>query len=158
MELTRSEEALRYRFLAVSENEVISEFEFASLKPVELEVPSEMKSLSAPTPPKLPKRKTKIAYGFLFQLASTDQITIDQIEISKDDPIHINQISARKVAVYRYSGARSENRYKRMLMIFPNELKRNGVETTGQPVYIRRDVENHFWLTQKNEIWLEVAK
>ena len=158
MQLALREEYLRYRFLPVAETKIAEALEIASRAANEMDLMNELTDQTKPAIQNAPSKQTKIEYGFLFQLASTGQITLDQVQVCNDDPIHINQISARKVAVYRYSGAWSELRYKRMLQRFLFELRKNQVETTGEPVFTRRDSENHFWTRRRNEIWLEVAR
>jgi hypothetical protein len=101
VQLTCREETLKYRFLPVSENEVPEGFDFFSLTSRDENVLTEIVNETSFLPKASTREKTRIAYGFLFQLAGAAQITLDQIEKCNDDPIHINQISARKVAVYR---------------------------------------------------------
>lgn len=156
MEIAVRNKTTKYRFFTVAENDVtespdadIERLTGACAIP-HAQDPRQSQNFVA--------NRTKIEYGFLFQLVGTSQLTLGDVQLSSDDPIHINQISARKVAVYRYSGAWSELRCKRMLLKFLSELRRNHVETMGDPVFNRREDNNELRLRRRNEIWFEVAR
>jgi hypothetical protein len=68
----------------------------------------------------------------------------------------LRQLPARKVAVYSYSGSWSESRYKDKLASFKEDLKKDGLETIGEPVLARFNSPFQLWFLRRNEIWLEV--
>ncbi len=118
--------------------------------PVNQEKASEKIEMTAPV------TQSKAITGFLVQFTMPKKYNLETLPIPNDSRVQLRQLPARKMAVYRYSGSWSELRYNEKLASFRNDLKSNGVETTGEPVLARYNSPFQLWFLRRNEIWLEV--
>ena len=105
-----------------------------------------------------PVTQTKSESGFVVQFTMPKKYTLDTLPIPNDQRVHLRQLSARRVAVYNYSGSWSESRYKEKLASFKEDLNRNRVVTRGEPTLARFNSPFQLWFFRRNEIWIEVAK
>jgi len=105
-----------------------------------------------------PVTQTKGPSGFLVQFTMPKKYTLETLPTPDDSRVLLRQLPARKIAVYRYSGSWSESRYNEKLANFRDELKGNGVITTGEPVLARFNSPFQLWFLRRNEIWIEVKE
>lgn len=103
-----------------------------------------------------PITQTKVSDGFLVQFTMPSQYTIQIIPKPNDIRVKLREIPGHKVAVYSYSGTWSESRYKAKLELLRSELKKNGVQTKGEPVFARYNPPFMPWFLRRNEIWIEL--
>ena len=85
------------------------------------------------------------------------EFTMETLPEPNDPRVHILEISERKVAVYRYSGTWSEERYLENSKKFVSVLEQSGVVTTGEPLFARYNPPFMPWFLRRNEILFEVA-
>ena len=105
-----------------------------------------------------PVNMTKGDNGFLVQFTMPAKFNLGNIPKPNDERVQIREIPKRKVAVFRYSGSWSEDRYKRKLAEFSSALVKDNVKTVGEPVFARFNSPFQLWFLRRNEIWLEVAQ
>lgn len=127
-----------------------SKTKIAMSAPVNQEAASEKIDMTAPV------TQAKGTTGFLVQFTMPKQYTLETLPTPIDPRVQLRQVSARKVAVYNYSGSWSESRYNEKLASFKEDLKRDHVETLGEPVLARFNSPFQLWFLRRNEIWIEV--
>lgn len=119
--------------------------------PVSQQVASEKIAMTAPA------SQAKKGTGFLVQFTMPQEFTMETLPEPNDPRVHILEIPERKVAVYRYSGTWSEERYLENLKKFVSVLEQSGVVTTGEPLFARYNPPFMPWFLRRNEILFEVA-
>ena len=95
--------------------------------------------------------------GFLVQFTMPVGFTLATLPEPNDSRVHLREIPAHRVAVKAYTGSWSEAHYQRKLAELRSALKRDGVRTTGEPVFARFNSPFQIWFLRRNEIWIEVA-
>jgi effector-binding domain-containing protein len=104
-----------------------------------------------------PVSQIKSGTGFLIQFTMPQKFTMETLPVPNDARVHIHEIPERRIAVFRYSGTWSEERYLDKLKEFVSILKQDGVVTTGDPVFARYNPPFMPWFLRRNEIWLETV-
>lgn len=127
-----------------------SKTKIAMTAPVNQAAVSEKIEMTAPV------TQSKGSSGFLVQFTMPKKYSLQTLPIPNDNRVQLRQLPARKMAVYRYSGSWSESRYSKKLEIFREELKKDGVVTSGDPVLARYNSPFQLWFLRRNEIWIEV--
>jgi effector-binding domain-containing protein len=75
-----------------------------------------------------------------------------------DDPnIKLRQVSARRVAVVRYSGFWSEKKFLRYQQELENWITANNLKVIGEPVWARYNPPFTLWFLRRNEILIAIA-
>ncbi len=124
----------------------------AMTAPVTQQPPSEKIAMTAPV------SQVSTPGGFWVQFTMPAGFTLENIPEPNDPRVRLRMIPARRMAVYRYSGTWSESRYTEKLAEFRKELEKNGLKTTGEPIFARFNPPFIPWFLRRNEIWLELAK
>ncbi len=96
-------------------------------------------------------------WGFIIQLVLPASFTLASLPEPDDARVLLREIPPRRLAVHRYSGCWSENLYHNHRRAIVAALKREGVHTTGGPVFARFDSPFLPWFLRRNEVWIEVA-
>jgi hypothetical protein len=123
----------------------------AMTAPVSQQAVSEKIAMTAPV------SQTKKGSGFLVQFTMPEEYTMATLPEPVDARVQLVEVPSRKVAVYRYSGSWSEDRYKDKLKEFEKALARDNLKTIGEPVFARFNSPFQLWFLRRNEIWLEIA-
>jgi hypothetical protein len=118
--------------------------------PVAQQPVSEKISMTAPV------SQVKSANGFLVQFTMPAEFTMETLPEPNDKRVQIVEIPARKVAVFKYSGSWSEDRYQKKLAEFRQALLRDKVKTRGEPIFARFNSPFQIWFLRRNEIWVEL--
>jgi len=118
--------------------------------PVSQQVESEKISMTAPV------TLAKSTKGYLVQFTMPDNYTLQTLPTPNDKRVHLRELLERKIAVYSYTGSWSEARYKEKLANFTEDLKKDKIITTGEPVLARFDSPFKLWFLRRNEIWIDV--
>ena len=127
-----------------------SKTKVAMTAPVTQQPPSEKIAMTAPV------NQVPTPGGFLVQFTMPAGLTLENAPEPNDARVHLRLIPPRRIAVFRYSGSWSESRYNQKLAQFRNELQKNGVQTTGAPIFARFNAPFIPWFLRRNEIWLEI--
>ena len=104
-----------------------------------------------------PVNLSKGADGFVVQFVMPAKYTLETLPKPIDPQVKILEVPARQVAVYRYSGSWSEQRYQEKLSLFRELLQKEKILTKGEPTFARFNSPFQLWFLRRNEIWLEVA-
>jgi hypothetical protein len=96
--------------------------------------------------------------GFVVQFTMPRKFSMATIPAPNDPRVILREIPGRTIAVFRYSGTWSQERYQAKLDEFRARLKKDGVATTGEPVFARYNPPFLPWFLRRNEIWLETVK
>lgn len=129
-----------------------SKTKIAMTAPVNQTAASEKIAMTAPV------NQIKDTTGFLVQFTMPRKYSLETLPTPDDLRVQLRQLPARKVAVYNYSGSWSESRYQEKLANFREDLKKDGIETTGEPVLARYNSPFQLWFLRRNEIWIEIKK
>ncbi|MFZ1377349.1 MAG: heme-binding protein [Geothrix sp.] len=113
--------------------------------------PSETIAMTAPV------CQEQSPWGFMIQFAMPASFTLATLPKPDDARVQLREIPPRRMAVHRYSGGWSEGLYQKHRKAFVAALKKDGVPTTGGPVFARFDSPFVPWFLRRNEIWMEVA-
>ena len=127
-----------------------SKVKIAMTAPVSQAAASEKIAMTAPV------TQSKEPSGYLVQFTMPKKYTLDTLPTPDDPRVHLQQLTPRKIAVYRYSGSWSEEHYQEKLQDFTEGLKRDRVETVGEPALARFDSPFQLWFLRRNEIWIEL--
>jgi hypothetical protein len=60
------------------------------------------------------------------------------------------------MAVRRYSGTWSEDRYRKNEKILFDAIKREGLKAVGVPFFARYNAPFSLWFLRRNEVWIEI--
>jgi hypothetical protein len=96
------------------------------------------------------------AGGFVVQFAMPAEWTLDTLPEPTDPAVRLRAVPGRTVAVIRYSGTWSQERYAKHLATLQDALTRTGLRWRGEPVWARYDPPWKPWFLRRNEIWLEL--
>ncbi len=129
-----------------------SKTKIAMTAPVNQEAASEKIEMTAPV------TQTQGATGYLVQFTMPKNYTLDTLPTPNDSRVQLREIPARSIAVYSYSGSWSESRYREKLESLKDALKRDHVETIGEPAFARFNSPFQIWFLRRNEIWIELKK
>lgn len=96
--------------------------------------------------------------AFVLQFTMPASFTLETLPEPLDPRVTLREEPARRVAVWRYSGTWSEERYQAQLARFRAALAREGLGAAGEPTWARYDPPWKPWFMRTNEIWLELAR
>lgn len=127
-----------------------SKSKIAMTAPVTQEASSEKIAMTAPV------SMSKTGPGFLVQFTMPEKFTLETIPEPNDTRVKIHLLPSRKIAVFSYSGSWSESRYQEKLTQFLEALKKDQIQTQGEPVFARFNSPFTLWFLRRNEIWIEL--
>ncbi len=99
---------------------------------------------------------TDTAASFTYAFVMESKYTMETLPKPKDPDIRLVQRPERIMAVHRYSGGWSEERYDAHEKILLDSLATDRVETVGVPVFARYDAPFTPWFLRRNEVMIEV--
>jgi hypothetical protein len=91
-------------------------------------------------------------YAFVMER----KYTMDTLPKPDNPDVRLVQRAERVMAVHRYSGSWSENRYREHEKLLLDALAVDRVETTGSPVFARYNAPFTPWFLRRNEIMVEI--
>lgn len=94
--------------------------------------------------------------GNVVQFAMPREWTLETLPEPNDPRVQLRAVPARTVAVVRYTGTWSQDRYDTHLQTLKTALARDGVKWHGEPVWARYDPPWMPWFMRRNEIWLDL--
>ncbi len=96
--------------------------------------------------------------AFVVQFTMPASFTLATLPEPLDPQVTLRDEPARRVAVWRYSGTWSEERYEAQLARFRFALAREGLTAAGEPTWARYDPPWTPWFLRTNEIWVELVR
>lgn len=95
--------------------------------------------------------------GFVVQFVLPAGVTPDNAPVPNDARIRIREVSARRVAVVRFSGLWREANYAEQRDKLAAAVRAAGLQPLGEPVLSRYDPPITPWFLRRNEFWVDVA-
>jgi effector-binding domain-containing protein len=105
-----------------------------------------------------PVNQIKSASGYAIQFTMPKIYTMETLPKPNDKRITIKEIPAKKVAVIRYSGSWSKEKYDEKLSELKNALEKDNIKILGEPNWARFNSPFQLWFLRRNEIWIELEK
>ena len=96
------------------------------------------------------------SYRFAFFMPSEYNISTLPKPLDKD--IQIKTVAPRVMAVRRYSGTWSEQRYRENEQILLEAIQEAGLKVLSPPIFARYNAPFSLWFLRRNEILVEVAR
>ncbi len=123
----------------------------AMTAPVSQEQQGEKISMTAPVSQQ--RIQGKWAVSFMMPALST----LETLPTPDNPDISLRQVPARRVAVVRYSGSWSEEKYLLHKEKLEKWVKDNRFTVSGEPVWARYNPPFTLWFMRRNEILIPVA-
>ena len=92
-----------------------------------------------------------------FAFVMERKYTTETLPVPNDDRIRIREMPERVMAVRRYSGRWTEDRYLQNLEALRAALVKKGIDTVGEPILARYNSPFSLPMLRRNEVMLEVA-
>ena len=93
---------------------------------------------------------------FIVQFAMPADMTLQTLPKPNDNRVVLRQLPERRLAVIRYSGNWSEEKYLKQLQKLKSALEKQGLNWQGEPIWARY---NSPWMPsfmRRNEIFLQI--
>ncbi len=74
-----------------------------------------------------------------------------------DPRVKLRTLPERTLAVLRYSGTWSEERFKKHADLLKDAIKREGYEAKSEPILARYNAPWTPWFLRRNEVWIEIS-
>ncbi len=97
------------------------------------------------------------ASRFTYSFVMPSEYSLKSLPLPLDARVRIREIPERLVAVRRYSGRWSEERYREHETMLMRSLDRDGVETHGSPLFARYNGPWTPWFMRRNEVMIPVT-
>lgn len=123
----------------------------AMTAPVSQEQKGEKISMTAP----VSQQSIQGKWAVSFMMPAS--YTMETLPTPDDSNIKLRQVPARRVAVVRYSGFWSEEKYLLQKEKLEKWIKDNRFTVTGDPVWARYNPPITLWFMRRNEILIPVA-
>lgn len=94
--------------------------------------------------------------GYVVQFVMPSRYTLETLPRPIDERIRIREEPEKLIAVHRYSGTWSEERYSKHEARLRAALQRDGITPTGEPTWARFNPPFSLWFLRRNEIWLPI--
>ena len=104
-----------------------------------------------------PVNQVQTQRGFLIQFTMPARATLVSLPEPNSPLIHLRELPARRMAVRTYRGSWSQEHYQEHRSELLAALKKDGIKTTGEPVFARFNSPFQLWFLRRNEIAVEVA-
>ncbi len=104
-----------------------------------------------------PVNQIKADSGYTIQFTMPKNYTLDSLPKPNDKRITIKQIPAKRVAVIRYSGSWSKEKYDEKLSELKAALEKDNIKIVGEPNWARFNSPFQLWFLRRNEIWIKLT-
>jgi hypothetical protein len=127
-----------------------------SQKKISMTAPVTQKEVSQKISMTAPVSQVKTQGGYLVQFTMPSEFTLETLPKPNNERVKIKMLSAKRVAVIRYSGRWTESNYSEHLEELKKALSKDNIKTVGEPILSRYDPPFMLWFLRRNEIWLEL--
>jgi hypothetical protein len=86
------------------------------------------------------------------------EYTLETLPVPLDDRVILKQEPARLMAVIRYSGTWSQNRYQEKEARLLSLIGERGLKAVGEPVFARYNPPFTLWFLRRNEVLIQVER
>lgn len=105
-----------------------------------------------------PVNQIKTNEGYAIQFTMPSKFTLDSLPKTNDKRITVKELPAKRVAVIRYSGSWSKEKYDEKLSELKTALDKDKIKIVGEPNWARFNSPFQLWFLRRNEIWIELEK
>jgi len=119
--------------------------------PVTVSVPAQKIAMTAPV------NVEKGAAGPVLQFFMPAGMNESNAPEPNDPRVKLRTLPERSLAVLRYSGTWSEERFKKHAELLKAAIKREGYESKSEPILARYNAPWTPWFLRRNEVWIEVS-
>ena len=118
--------------------------------PVSQDANSEKIAMTAP----VNQEKTGNQWRIAFLMPSA--YTLEKLPQPLDPKVLLKEIPARRMAAITYSGTWSKKRYEEKKALLDIFIKKQGLQSIGEPVFARYNPPFMPWFLRRNEVLLQV--
>lgn len=129
----------------------VPEQKMAMTAPVESTAGTKM-AMTAPVTSTPGGQESRYTYAFVME----SKYTLDTLPKPKNPEVRIVPREGRVMAVRRYSGTWSENRYRDNEAYLLQALADDSIEVIGDPVFARYNAPFTPWFLRRNEVMVEI--
>ena len=129
----------------------VSDAEIAMTSPVTQTGASESISMTAPV------GQTKRNGGWVVSFIMPASYTLESLPKPTDPKVALREVPSRRIAVIRYSGTWSAERYRDHLEKLESWMDKQRLEASGDPIWARYNPPFTPWFLRRNEIMIPVA-
>lgn len=117
-------------------------------------------SMTAPvlTPERIEMTAPVISEGYSMSFVVPSKYTMETVPTPNDESIRIQEVPERKLAVIRFRGWAREKSVEKEKARLISVLKRNGIETVGEPFLMRYNSPWTPGFMRRNEIGIEIRE
>jgi len=113
----------------------------------------EKMAMTAPVTATAASENDRTTYAFVMER----KYTLQTLPVPNDDRIRIRSMPERTIAVHRYSGRWTENKYLEHEEVLRSALDAQGVQTVGEPVFARYNTPFSLPFLRRNEVMIEIV-
>ena len=129
----------------------VSDAEIAMTSPVTQTGASESISMTAPV------GQTRTDDGWVVSFIMPASYTLESLPRPTNPEVTLREVPPRRVAVIRYSGTWSAERYRDHLEKLESWMDKQRLEASGDPIWARYNPPFTPWFLRRNEIMIPVA-
>jgi hypothetical protein len=119
--------------------------------PVTVSVPAQKIAMTAPV------NVEKGASGPVLQFFMPSGMNESNAPEPNDPRVKLRTLPERSLAVLRYSGTWSEERFKKHAELLKAAINREGYESKSEPILARYNAPWTPWFLRRNEVWIEIS-
>lgn len=95
---------------------------------------------------------------YLYEFIMPSKFTMETLPTPLDSRVRLKEKPGKLIAAHKYSGTWSQKRYERKKEAFLKQIRENGFEPVGEPVFARYNSPFSLWFLRRNEILIEVSE
>jgi len=96
------------------------------------------------------------SYRFSFVMPAT--FTLESLPVPENSEVLLKEVPAKLMAARRYSGTWSEERYRENETLLLDAIKKQNLQTIGEPIFARYNAPFSLWFLRRNEVLIEVRQ
>jgi hypothetical protein len=113
----------------------------------------EKMAMTAPVTATAASENDLTTYAFVMER----KYTLQTLPVPNDDRIRIRSMPERTMAVHRYSGRWTEDKYLKNEEVLRSALAAQGIQTVGEPVFARYNSPFSLPFLRRNEVMIEIV-
>ncbi len=99
---------------------------------------------------------TDKATRYRFAFVMPKSYTLESLPVPDNVEVKLKDVPARLMAVRRYSGTWSEDRYRKNEQRLLDAINKQGLNVVGEPVFARYNAPFSLWFLRRNEVLVEI--
>jgi len=123
---------------------------------IAMTAPVNQKNISEKIPMTAPVNQQKDAGKYSVNFLMPSKYTMKTLPEPTDPNVTLREIPARKMAVIRYSGTWSKEKYESNKALLKGFISRKGLTIIGEDIFARYDPPFQLWFLRRNEVLFPV--